>query len=263
MLAALVGSLLVAAAAWRRRRSTRVPSCPGFCHSRSSSLGLNDFHGHLEPTTPGSDRDPHRARTCAGGVEYLRDARAGTRLGRTATRFVVGAGDMIGGTPLLSALFHDEPTIEFLNLIGTRLQRRRQPRVRRGHRTSSCACSSAISSAEAAIRWTAARTARRSSGAVRLPRGERQYKGTRNPILPPYAFVNTARRKSAFIGDDSRGHSARSSRRPGSRTRLPRRGRYRERARARAQGVRARRRSSSCSTGRLQNATLLDAASRT
>ena len=32
--------------------------------------------------------------------------------------YVVGAGDMIGGTPLLSGLFHDEPTIEFLNSIG-------------------------------------------------------------------------------------------------------------------------------------------------
>ena len=25
---------------------------------------------------------------------------------------------MIGGTPLLSGLFHDEPTIEFLNQVG-------------------------------------------------------------------------------------------------------------------------------------------------
>ena len=38
--------------------------------------------------------------------------------GGSADTYVVGAGDMIGGTPLLSGLFHDEPTIEFLNLIG-------------------------------------------------------------------------------------------------------------------------------------------------
>ena len=31
---------------------------------------------------------------------------------------MVGAGDMIGATPLLSGLFHDEPTIEFLNYTG-------------------------------------------------------------------------------------------------------------------------------------------------
>ena len=31
---------------------------------------------------------------------------------------VVSAGDMIGATPLLSALFHDEPAIETFNEIG-------------------------------------------------------------------------------------------------------------------------------------------------
>jgi 5'-nucleotidase len=31
---------------------------------------------------------------------------------------VVSAGDMIGASPLISALFHDEPSIEAFNLIG-------------------------------------------------------------------------------------------------------------------------------------------------
>ncbi len=31
---------------------------------------------------------------------------------------VVSAGDLIGASPLLSALFHDEPTIEAMNMIG-------------------------------------------------------------------------------------------------------------------------------------------------
>ena len=31
---------------------------------------------------------------------------------------VVAAGDMIGASPLLSGLFHDEPTIEAWNLTG-------------------------------------------------------------------------------------------------------------------------------------------------
>jgi 5'-nucleotidase len=30
----------------------------------------------------------------------------------------VSAGDLIGASPLLSALFHDEPTIEAMNLLG-------------------------------------------------------------------------------------------------------------------------------------------------
>ncbi len=31
---------------------------------------------------------------------------------------MVSAGDLIGASPLISALFHDEPTIEAMNLIG-------------------------------------------------------------------------------------------------------------------------------------------------
>ena len=30
----------------------------------------------------------------------------------------MSAGDLIGATPLVSAIFHDEPTIEAMNLMG-------------------------------------------------------------------------------------------------------------------------------------------------
>ena len=91
-------------------------------------LAFNDFHGHLEPSTPGtiqvgccntSSTGVKTAITVpAGGAEYF--ATHMKALGsEQADTYVVGAGDMIGGTPLLSGLFHDEPTIEFLNSIGT------------------------------------------------------------------------------------------------------------------------------------------------
>ena len=32
--------------------------------------------------------------------------------------YVVSAGDLIGGSPLLSGLMHDEPTIDFMNYVG-------------------------------------------------------------------------------------------------------------------------------------------------
>ena len=81
-------------------------------------LAFNDFHGHLEAATPGRINDPVTgASVLAGGAEYF--ATHMKALGsESADTYVVGAGDMIGGTPLLSGLFHDEPTIEFLNLIG-------------------------------------------------------------------------------------------------------------------------------------------------
>jgi 5'-nucleotidase len=82
-------------------------------------LGLNDFHGHLESTTPGTIApDPSSPRVPAGGAEYLAThLREKERTNRKNT-LIVSAGDLIGASPLLSALFHDEPTIEAMNKIG-------------------------------------------------------------------------------------------------------------------------------------------------
>ncbi|MFF7181781.1 5'-nucleotidase C-terminal domain-containing protein [Streptomyces sp. NPDC008121] len=83
-------------------------------------LSFNDLHGNLEPPAGSSGQVTHlhedgtTSKIDAGGVEYLathlRQARQGNRYSITAA-----AGDMIGGSPLLSGLFHDEPTIEALN----------------------------------------------------------------------------------------------------------------------------------------------------
>ncbi|MFG2329773.1 bifunctional metallophosphatase/5'-nucleotidase [Streptomyces sp. NPDC048604] len=86
-------------------------------------LSFNDLHGNLEPPTGSSGRLTHRnedgtTKTIegVGGVEYLathlRQARQGQRYSVTAA-----AGDMIGASPLVSGLFHDEPTVEALNKL--------------------------------------------------------------------------------------------------------------------------------------------------
>lgn len=85
-------------------------------------LALNDFHGNLEPPTSSSGCVPAVSgcpapNTPAGGVEYLATHINNLRALNPNT-VVVSAGDMIGASPLLSALFHDEPTIEAFNLIG-------------------------------------------------------------------------------------------------------------------------------------------------
>ncbi|MBL8088774.1 MAG: bifunctional metallophosphatase/5'-nucleotidase [Anaerolineales bacterium] len=77
-------------------------------------LALNDFHGNLLPPTGSSGLV---GTTPAGGVEYLATHINNLRALNPNT-VVVSAGDMIGASPLLSALFHDEPTIEAFNLIG-------------------------------------------------------------------------------------------------------------------------------------------------
>ena len=85
-------------------------------------LAINDFHGNLRPAPGGLlTGDPaHPGRTItvpAGGAEHLATAVAELRAAH-ANHIFVAAGDLIGATPLLSALFRDEPTIESLSLMG-------------------------------------------------------------------------------------------------------------------------------------------------
>jgi 5'-nucleotidase len=77
-------------------------------------LALNDFHGNLMPPSGSSGRV---GATLAGGAEYL-STHIKNLKAQNANSIVVSAGDLIGASPLVSALFHDEPTIEAMNLIG-------------------------------------------------------------------------------------------------------------------------------------------------
>ncbi|MBD8024413.1 cell wall-binding repeat-containing protein [Microbacterium gallinarum] len=83
-------------------------------------LSFNDYHGHLEAVdgavlTPAQDPDQN----LVGGVEYLSTTLAGLRTTSYADRTItVAAGDLIGGSPFLSGLFQDEPSVESLNHIG-------------------------------------------------------------------------------------------------------------------------------------------------
>jgi 5'-nucleotidase len=77
-------------------------------------LAINDFHGNLDPPAGSSGRI---GSIDAGGVEYLATHIAQLEAANPNT-LVVSAGDLIGASPLLSALFHDEPSIEAMNLLG-------------------------------------------------------------------------------------------------------------------------------------------------
>jgi 5'-nucleotidase len=81
-------------------------------------LALNDFHGNLEPPT--GTTNGTIAGQPAGGAEYLATqlAELRKRAAKEQNTITVAAGDLIGASPLLSAAFHDEPTIEALSLAG-------------------------------------------------------------------------------------------------------------------------------------------------
>ncbi len=74
-------------------------------------LAINDFHGNLEPPFL------RPTGTFIGGAQYL-DTHLAQLEATNPNTLIVSAGDLIGASPLLSGLFHDEPTIESANLFG-------------------------------------------------------------------------------------------------------------------------------------------------
>jgi 5'-nucleotidase len=81
-------------------------------------LAINDFHGNIQPPSGSSGRIlTANGNVDAGGVEYLATHLKQLEATNPNT-LVVGAGDLIGASPLISGLFHDEPTIEAMNALG-------------------------------------------------------------------------------------------------------------------------------------------------
>ena len=88
-------------------------------------LAINDFHGYLRPPSGGIRiADPNdkskKIAVAAGGAEQMATLVKQLKEGHRNTIFVA-AGDLIGASPLLSAMFHDEPTIESLSMMGLQL----------------------------------------------------------------------------------------------------------------------------------------------
>jgi 5'-nucleotidase len=96
----------------------RSAGVPGDSIANGALLSFNDFHGAIDPPT-GSGGLVNG--TPAGGVEYLATTVKALRAEATAAGekvITVGAGDLVGATPLVSAAFHDEPTVELLSQLG-------------------------------------------------------------------------------------------------------------------------------------------------
>ncbi|WP_447005136.1 bifunctional metallophosphatase/5'-nucleotidase [Saccharothrix isguenensis] len=82
-------------------------------------IGINDLHGNIEPPSGSSGRVTLSDGTQveAGGAVFnathIKNLQSEVR-----NSVIVGQGDLIGASPIVSALFHDEPTIEVLNRVG-------------------------------------------------------------------------------------------------------------------------------------------------
>ncbi|RDI67755.1 bifunctional metallophosphatase/5'-nucleotidase [Nocardia pseudobrasiliensis] len=77
-------------------------------------FAINDLHGNLQPP---SGSNGQIGSYTAGGAAYL-----AAHLNRLKARYpasaMLSAGDNVSASPLVSALFHDEPTIDFLDTVG-------------------------------------------------------------------------------------------------------------------------------------------------
>ncbi len=117
--AALVASTLVAPAADAAPRTSH--------HPRSKTISVrvmsfNDLHGNIQPPSGSS------ARVAIGGGISLEDNGGAAYLATHVQQLqrgqkysmLLSTGDSIGASPLASALFHDEPTIEVLNAMGVK-----------------------------------------------------------------------------------------------------------------------------------------------
>ena len=160
-------------------------------------------------------------------VRQLRDGHRNT--------IFVAAGDLIGASPFLSAMFHDEPTIESLSMMGLALAsvgnhefdegKDELLRMQNGgcHPVDGCQGPHPFTGAK--FRYLAASTIEKSTGKTVLPAYEiREFDGI------PVAFIGLTLKGTPGLVVAGR------RRRP----RIPRRGRHRQRAGARTEGARRR-----------------------
>jgi 5'-nucleotidase len=85
-----------------------------------SVIGLNDFHGNLQPLRRPlrlTDENGAESPVPVAGAAYLA---AAVKTARSSNKYslVISAGDLIGASPLVSSYFLDEPAIGAMNRIG-------------------------------------------------------------------------------------------------------------------------------------------------
>ncbi len=194
-LVAAFSILALASCASTRETVTASGSAPVEIHI----LAINDFHGNLEPPSSGGKVfNPATPREWgmvpAGGAPRLATAVAQLVARNPANTIMIAAGDLIGASPLLSSLFHDEPTIESMSKMGLALtsvgnhefdegwQELRRMQTGGCHPVDGCKGPAQFKGAE--FQYLAAST----------------YLDTGETLFPPYAIREFSGVKVGFIG---------------------------------------------------------------
>jgi 5'-nucleotidase len=200
-------AVLVAALATAAGIVTRDAEGTKLATTTIQLLSFNDYHGNLEPPSGSSGRI---GTTDAGGVEYFATHLANLKATNPNTA-IVGACDMSGASPLLSGLFHDEPSIESLNIAGLEVTSVGNHEFDEGHAellrmqnggchpTDKCQDGDPFEGAKfqflSANVWkqpTAAEKAAAKKAGKAAPRAK--------PLLPPYTIKTIGGVKVGFIG---------------------------------------------------------------
>jgi 5'-nucleotidase len=207
VLVALVVGLLLAAAS-----TALAANPPKDKDTQVQLLAINDFHGHLEPNTPGTiryccefDTNPTVNRNVvvtrlAGGVEYLATLVKNLRE-RNSNTITVSAGDTIGASPLLAGLFHDEPAIEAMNALGLQVNGVGNHEFDEGltelYRMQNGGCTTDTTTCAL---WRNSLGAQFGGALFQYLAANVFMTGSTTPILPPYQVVKVGNAKVAFIG---------------------------------------------------------------
>ena len=114
---------LVACASVQTAPPTAGSAPPASSPFEVQILAINDFHGNLDPpkfTIAATTPDGSHVEVPAGGAAHLATAAKTLRQGHPYT-ITVSAGDIIGASPIISALYLDEPSIDAMNMAGIAL----------------------------------------------------------------------------------------------------------------------------------------------
>ncbi len=176
-------------------------------------LSFNDYHGQLEAPTGGNGNLPGQPSTVFyGGSEYLSSTLKQLRTGKENT-LTVAAGDLIGASPIVSGLFHDEPSVESLNALGLNVSSvgnhefdegvTELLRMQYGGCRPVEGCFDADGYSGANFSWLAANVPYKKG--VKTPRPTRHYgswfhERTGKTVLPPTWTKDVAGVKVGFIG---------------------------------------------------------------
>ncbi|MBB5866802.1 5'-nucleotidase [Allocatelliglobosispora scoriae] len=164
-------------------------------------LAVNDLHGNLDavPGAAGSviktDAAGNQVSVQAGGVARMATLLDAARQGQGRT-LTVGVGDMIGGSPLLSAAYHDEPTVHAMELMGFNVSSVGNHEFDEGRkelkRIVDGGCHPVDGCAEPGVRYPGAKFPYLAANVVDTK--------TKKPILAPYWIKKYAAFKVGFIG---------------------------------------------------------------